>query len=70
MREKIKGGAVCIDSQLQAQDLEHAAFKNPDGQAILVLANSGASRSVQLRLGRNSAEIILPENSIATLAWT
>jgi glucosylceramidase len=67
---KIGRGAVRIDSQTQAKDLEHAAFNNPDGQTVLVLANSGALRTLQLRLGRNSSAVTLPENSVATLAWS
>ena len=67
---KIKRGAVRIDSQTQAKDLEHAAFNNPGGEMILVLANSGAMRTLQLRLGGNSGVVTLPENSVATLAWS
>jgi glucosylceramidase len=67
---KIKRGAVRIDSETQAKDLEHAAFINPDGQTVLVLVNSGARRTIQLRLGRHSSSLSLPENSVATLAWS
>ena len=67
---KIERGAVRIDSQTQAKDLEHAAFLNPDGQTVLVVANSGALRTLELRLGGNSSAVTLPENSVATLAWS
>lgn len=67
---KIRRGAVRIDSQTQATGLEHAAFINPDGGTVLVLANSGADRTLQLRWGQNSSALSLPEKSVATLAWT
>jgi len=66
---KIRRGAVRIGSHTQARDLEHVAVQNPDGERILVLANSGAERNVQVRQGESSATVVLPQNSVATLAW-
>ena len=65
----IKRGARRFDSQ-GAPELSHAAFENPTGDRVLVIANSGAARSVDLRHGKSQATITLPENSLATLQWS
>jgi glucosylceramidase len=49
--------------------VQHVALENPDGQQVLVLTNTGAARSVELRLGGYAALVPLKEKSLTTLAW-
>lgn len=65
----IKRGARRFDSQSQAAELYHAAFENPGGGRILVLANPGPARSCELRLGDLAASVSLPANALSTLTW-
>lgn len=47
----------------------HAGFRNPDGSLVVVLANTGDQRRVQLVLGSKALEVELPADSVQTLEW-
>lgn len=47
----------------------HTGFRNPNGGKVMVLANRGAEKSVQLVLGSQTIEIDLPADSVHTLEW-
>jgi glucosylceramidase len=47
----------------------HAGFRNPDGSFVLVLANTGAEKRVQLLMGLQALEVNLPADSVQTLQW-
>jgi len=64
----IRRGAHRIEST-GAGDIAHAAFQNPDGSQILILANTGADRAVEARLGQQATTVQLAPNSVATLTW-
>ena len=64
----VRRGAHRFDSQ-GAPGLSHAAFENPDGKRVLVIANGGATRNVEIRHGQAQAAIRLPANSVSTLQW-
>ena len=49
--------------------LTHAGFHNLDGSYVVVLANRGSERKVQLRFGLNSLEVDMPADSLFTLQW-
>ncbi len=66
----IRRGAHRFDSSGQLADLSHVAAENPDGQKVVVLTNRGEARNVELRLGKQTAQVPLSANSIATLAWS
>ena len=65
----IRRGARRFESQSAAADLKHVALENPDGRQILILTNTGAARTVELRLANMAASVPLKENSVTTLAW-
>jgi glucosylceramidase len=65
----IRRGARRFDSQSEAADLAHVAFKNPDGQQVLVVTNRHAARTVDLRLAEMTASVRLKANSLTSLAW-
>jgi glucosylceramidase len=50
--------------------LTHAGFRNPDGTFVVVLANRGAERQVQLVHGANALEVELLADSLYTLQWS
>jgi glucosylceramidase len=52
-----------------ASQVSHSGFRNPDGSFVVVLANRGAEKRVQLLLGSQMLEIDLPASSVHTLQW-
>ncbi len=64
----IKRGARCLESQGDPS-VAHAAFEHADGTRVVVLANSGAARSVQIRVGQRATALNMGGNSVATLVW-
>lgn len=64
----IATNGVGTDAANTAQ-VSHAGFRNPDGSFVVVLANRGAEKRVQLVLGTNALEIDLPADSVHTLQW-
>jgi glucosylceramidase len=50
--------------------LTHVAFRNPDGSYVVVLANRGSERKVQLVMGTNALEMDMPADSLYTLQWS
>jgi len=50
--------------------VSHTGFCNPDGSCVLVLANTGAERRVQLLDGSRSLDVDLPADSLQTLHWS
>ena len=65
----IHRGARRFNSHSTANDLQHVAFENRDGRQVLVVANKGAAREIELRLGNTAALVSLKEESLTTLAW-
>jgi len=65
----IHRGARRFNSHSAANDLQHVAFENRDGRQVLVVANKGAAREIELRLGNTAALVSLKEESLTTLAW-
>lgn len=63
-------GARVIDSQGEIGKLAHVAFLNADGRKCLVLSNTGAQRSVRLKVASATAEVLLPPNSVTNLNWS
>jgi glucosylceramidase len=49
--------------------VSHTGFRNPDGSNVVVLANKGAERQVQLLMGDQAVAIELPADSVQTLHW-
>ena len=62
-------GAGDAAAQPITGSLSHAGFRNPDGSNVVVLANRGPERRVQLLLGAQSLDLDLPANSVHTLQW-
>jgi glucosylceramidase len=53
-----------------AVTVSHTGFRNPDGSYVVVLANRGAEKQVQLVLGSSALEVDLPADSVHTLQWS
>lgn len=66
----ISRGARVISSHATLPGIEHAAFVNPDGDYVLVLANEGEARDVECRFGTDSTHVNMPHNSVVTLQWS
>ena len=49
--------------------VSHAGFRNADGSKVVVLANRGAEKPVQLLLDENTLDVDLPADSVVTLEW-
>jgi len=50
--------------------VSHAGFRNPDGSFVVVIANKGADKRIQLLSGSNILEVELPADSVQTLHWS
>ena len=50
--------------------LTHSGYRNPDGSFVVVLANRGSERRVQLVHGLNALEVDVPADSLFTLQWS
>ena len=53
----------------KASSITHAGFVNPDGSHVMVVANRGQERRIQLVLGSNALDVDLPADSVHTLEW-
>lgn len=47
----------------------HVGFRNPDGSNVVVLANRGSEKRVQLVHGSSVLDVDLPAGSVQTLHW-
>jgi glucosylceramidase len=65
----VKRGAVRINSTGEVDDIAHVAFENPDGKHILILTNSGDTKTVTVREGSQKALLTLEGDSVSTLVW-
>jgi glucosylceramidase len=65
----IKRGAYRIQSEGDVSDIAHVAFENPDGQRVLVVTNSGASRPIRICAADKETTLNLDADSITTLTW-
>ena len=66
----VQRGAKRFESSGEVKGIEHAAFQNPDGQKVLVLANAGAANIVQLKLANQVAQVSVAADSVTTLSWS
>jgi glucosylceramidase len=57
------------EGQGTASPVSHTGFQNPDGSFVVVLANRGPEKRVQLLLGSKTLELDLPSDSVHTLQW-
>lgn len=65
----VRRGAGRFQSLGDYKDLAHVAFQNPDGSKVVVLTNSGTTRTISLELDSWQAEVQLEPNSLTTLVW-
>jgi glucosylceramidase len=65
----IRRGARRVESQSEAAGLRHVAVENPGGGQVLVVTNTGAARTAELRLANMVAPVSLKANSVTTFAW-
>ena len=57
-------------AQTTKDSVSHAGFRNPDGSYVVVLANRGGERQVQLVRGSSTLDVELPADSVHTLQWS
>jgi glucosylceramidase len=50
--------------------VSHTGFRNPDGSYVVVLANRGAERQMQLLMNERTLAVDLPADSVQTLQWS
>ncbi len=65
----IRRGAKVFSTDGGVKNVAHVGVENPDGTQVIVLANSGADRAVQLRLAGSAVTVQMPRDSVFTLAW-
>ena len=62
--------ATHAPGNLSEADVSHIGCCNPDGSCVVVLANKGTERRVQLLSGSKTLDVDLPANSVQTLRWS
>ena len=62
----IQRGARRFDSEGAVTGVNHAAFSNPNGTQVLIVANSGTAQTVAVQMGTMEAEIDLNKDSLTT----
>jgi glucosylceramidase len=66
----IQRGAVRVESNGSIRDFANAAFRNPDGNVVLVVVNAESrERLVHLICARRAASVRLSRQSVATFVW-
>jgi glucosylceramidase len=65
----IRRGARRFESTGTLHDLEHLACENPDGQKVLIVTNSGPSRTITLQMGSWITNLSCETDSVSTLLW-
>jgi glucosylceramidase len=63
-------GVADGSAQDSANAVSHIGFRNTDGSHVVVLANRGQEKRLQLILGSNSLSVELPADSVHTLQWS
>ena len=69
----VKRGAKVLSTgtaKADAKKLSHAAFRNPDGSHVLVVANPGSEETVHVQVAGKSLEFKAPADSVHTLEWS
>jgi glucosylceramidase len=70
----VKRGAKVFETDsvagASASPISHVGFRNPDGSFVVVLANRGPEKRVQLVLGSKTLDVELPADSVQTLQWS
>jgi glucosylceramidase len=65
-----RGAKVFRTNGLGDGEVSHAGFRNPDGSFVVVLANRGAEKRVQLVMGEKALNVDLKADSVHTLQWS
>ena len=69
----VKRGAKLLstgDAKADEKALSHVAFRNPDGGNVLVVANPGPEKTIQVTAGGQCLEFKAPSDSVHTLEWS
>jgi glucosylceramidase len=67
--EQVPAGGALLDQDTSTA-LTHSAFRNPDGSMVVVLANRGPQRQVQLIHAGKALDLNISDDSLLTLHWS
>lgn len=66
----VKSGAVRIASSTFRSEIQHVAFKNPDGSKVLIALNTNTSSLIfTIKCGSSAFTYTLPGKAAATFTW-
>lgn len=66
----VQRGAVRIASDPATRDLNHVAFRNPDGTFVLIMANTTTEpKDLTVEMNGRRFEMSAPARSVQTLVW-
>ncbi|HUO16572.1 MAG TPA: glycoside hydrolase family 30 beta sandwich domain-containing protein [Verrucomicrobiae bacterium] len=65
----IHRGARRFESSGTLENLDHVGCENPDGEKVVVLTNSSASRKIVMQMNQWKTDVEIPANSLVTLTW-
>lgn len=67
----IKRGAHIFASTGEVPGIAHVAAENADGSRVVVMTNDSAvERRVQCTLAAHARNVVLPPDSVTSLAWS
>jgi glucosylceramidase len=66
----VRRGAKRFETTGQLAGVTHVGFEDPDGQKVLVVANSGPAKTATLKQANKTADLALPTDSVTTLLWS
>ena len=67
----VRAGAFRVGSNEGADDVDHVAFVNPDGQRVLYVVNgSDRARTIEVAAGDRRFRYTLAPKSLHTFAWS
>ena len=64
-----RGAKVFRTNSTGDDGVSHVGFRNPDGSFVVVLANRGGEKKVQLVIGGSAVEVDVAGDAVYTLQW-
>jgi glucosylceramidase len=65
----VKRGATCIQSECSMANISQAAFRNPNGEYVVVVANPGGFTAASIQVEERYAQVRLMANTVNTLIF-
>ena len=65
----IKRGAVRIASECDVEGIRQVAFRNPNGEYVVIIVNPGEATEISIALNDRYVQVPIPDTSMSTLVF-